>query len=64
MPDVINSPDNPPQGNSSRTSQVNPDSTVEIPDIPEPTTLGLVAAAGLLALPPPQVRSRSNEEWG
>jgi hypothetical protein len=37
-------------GNWSRTSQVTPDSTIEIPDIPEPASLGLVAAAGLLAL--------------
>ena len=39
-------------GNWSRTSQVSPDQTIEIPDliIPEPASLGLVAAAGLLAL--------------
>ncbi len=49
LPDILN---NDPQTvpNPSRTSQVNPDSTVFIPDIPEPTTLGLVAAAGLMAL--------------
>ena len=37
-------------GNWSRTSQVTPDATIEIPDIPEPASLGLVAAAGLLAI--------------
>ena len=37
-------------GNWSRTSQVSPDQTIEIPDIPEPASLGLVAAAGLLAI--------------
>ena len=44
---------NPPSlPNTSNTSQVNPDQTVFIPDIaiPEPASLGLVAAAGLLAL--------------
>ena len=34
----------------SVTSQVNPASDVFIPDIPEPSTLGLVAAAGLMAI--------------
>ena len=49
LPDILN---NNPQTvpNPSRTSQVTPDSTVFIPDIPEPTTLGLVAAAGLIGL--------------
>jgi hypothetical protein len=49
VPDVLNTGTT----NPSNTSQVNPDSTVTIPDIvviPEPTTLGLVAAAGLLAI--------------
>jgi hypothetical protein len=42
---------NPPSlPNSSNTSQVNPTNTVIIPQIPEPATLGLAAAAGLLAL--------------
>ena len=50
LPNVININDVGQTGNFSRTSQVNPDSTAQIPDIPEPTTLGLVAAAGLLAL--------------
>jgi hypothetical protein len=41
----------PPAPNSpSITSQVNPASDAFIPAIPEPTTLGLVAAAGLMAI--------------
>jgi hypothetical protein len=51
IPNVINIADVGPNPTLfSNTSQVTPDATVEIPDIPEPTTLPLVAAAGLLAL--------------
>ncbi len=45
--DVLTADQSP---NFSKTSQVNPDSTVPIPDIPEPTSLSLLAVAGLLAL--------------
>jgi hypothetical protein len=49
--DIVSNINNVGQGgNWSRTSQVTPDQTIEIPDIPEPASLGLVAAAGLLAL--------------
>jgi len=42
---------NPPSlPNSSNTSQVNPTSTTIIPQIPEPASLGLLAAVGLLAV--------------
>jgi hypothetical protein len=42
-----------PVNPTSKTSQVNPDSTVLIPNVgpvPEPTSLGLLAVAGLLAM--------------
>ena len=42
FPNVINIADVGPQGEFSRTSQVNPDLTTEIPDIPEPVGLSLV----------------------
>ena len=42
---------NPPAlPNSSNTSQVNPTSSTIIPQIPEPASLGLLAAVGLLAV--------------
>jgi hypothetical protein len=50
IPNVRNLDPDPNQVNPSRTSQVNPASDVVIPDIPEPASLGLVAAAGLLGL--------------
>jgi hypothetical protein len=41
---------NPAGQPASQTSQVAPDQTIEIPPIPEPGSLGLLAAAGLLAI--------------
>jgi hypothetical protein len=41
---------NPAGQPASQTSQVSPDSTINIPPIPEPASLGLLAAAGLLAI--------------
>ena len=37
----------PSTGNFSRTSQVTPDSTTEIPDVPEPGALAIMSAAAL-----------------
>jgi hypothetical protein len=50
LPTIFREGNPPSLPNTSNTSQVNPDATVFIPDIPEPASLGLVAAAGLLAL--------------
>lgn len=47
LPNVININDTGPTGNYSNTSQVTPDSTTEIPDIPEPGALALVSMAAL-----------------
>lgn len=47
FPNVING-DDTQSGNGSRTSQVSPDSTTEIPDIPEPAAAFVLPAAMLL----------------
>ena len=47
LPDVINR-NNPPGFLQSATSQVLPDATVEIPDIPEPVGAASLACAILL----------------
>jgi hypothetical protein len=47
IPDILTIDQNP---DFSRTSQVMPDSTTAIPEIPEPAALYLVAAAGLFAM--------------
>jgi hypothetical protein len=41
---------NPAGQPASQTSQVSPDQTIVVPPIPEPASLGLLAAAGLLAI--------------
>ncbi len=47
IPDVLTVDQDP---NFSRTSQVTPDSTTAIPEIPEPAALGFISAAALLLM--------------
>lgn len=48
IPNVININDVGPQGRWSETTQGNPITTIEIPDIPEPTALGVLTTAGIV----------------
>jgi hypothetical protein len=56
IPDVVDNPD------PSRTSQVSPDSTAFIPEIPEPSAVAFMAAGGLLTICNSRMRTALNRE--